>query len=328
MAADGHSEDPRRVLPPPREGAEGLPTHRNERTTWSAADWHGAAGEAEAAEKGAREAARRQARPRSAPPPGPPATQTRSAVGPHARLPDAPRRRDGGRAPPAAPSCKGRAGGSPRVRPEEAFRTPPPASTAAAALPDRAEGRAAPREAEKAEREPLGGVNLPRGGRARPRSRAARNHALLEAGRPRRPPSKKPAHGDSASSTGSPASGSSLVRHASTQSYQALFTTSFGGGEGLAPAHRGGRPARRSASTFVASRRGRSRRSSRSFIRRRANPEATAPIFAVFLTNPGAICVLDEIDAPLDDAREALLRPSLDEMTRSTRDALPHHHHH
>jgi chromosome segregation protein len=32
---------------------------------------------------------------------------------------------------------------------------------------------------------------------------------------------------------------------------------------------------------------------------------ATALIFAVFLSNPAPICVLDEVDAPLDDANLA-----------------------
>ncbi|GAB5375131.1 MAG: hypothetical protein AcusKO_15930 [Acuticoccus sp.] len=45
---------------------------------------------------------------------------------------------------------------------------------------------------------------------------------------------------------------------------------------------------------------------------------ATALIFAVFLTNPAPICVLDEIDAPLDDANVARFCALLDEMTRAT----------
>lgn len=46
---------------------------------------------------------------------------------------------------------------------------------------------------------------------------------------------------------------------------------------------------------------------------------ATALIFAVFLTNPSPICVLDEVDAPLDDANVERYCDLLDEMARNTR---------
>jgi chromosome segregation protein len=45
---------------------------------------------------------------------------------------------------------------------------------------------------------------------------------------------------------------------------------------------------------------------------------ALALIFAVFLTNPAPICVLDEVDAPLDDHYVERFCDLLDEMTRST----------
>jgi chromosome segregation protein len=45
---------------------------------------------------------------------------------------------------------------------------------------------------------------------------------------------------------------------------------------------------------------------------------AMALIFAVFLTNPAPICVLDEVDAPLDDHNVERFCGLLDEMTRST----------
>lgn len=45
---------------------------------------------------------------------------------------------------------------------------------------------------------------------------------------------------------------------------------------------------------------------------------ALALIFGVFLANPAPICVLDEVDAPLDDANVTRFCDMLDEMTRMT----------
>ncbi|MGA1684984.1 MAG: chromosome segregation protein SMC, partial [Gemmobacter sp.] len=45
---------------------------------------------------------------------------------------------------------------------------------------------------------------------------------------------------------------------------------------------------------------------------------ALALIFAVFLANPAPICVLDEVDAPLDDANVTRFCDLLDEMARRT----------
>ena len=41
-------------------------------------------------------------------------------------------------------------------------------------------------------------------------------------------------------------------------------------------------------------------------------------IFAVFMANPSPICVLDEVDAPLDDANVTRFCDLLDEMTQRT----------
>ena len=45
---------------------------------------------------------------------------------------------------------------------------------------------------------------------------------------------------------------------------------------------------------------------------------ALSLIFAIFLTNPAPICVLDEVDAPLDDHNVERFCDLLDEMTKST----------
>jgi chromosome segregation protein len=45
---------------------------------------------------------------------------------------------------------------------------------------------------------------------------------------------------------------------------------------------------------------------------------AVALIFGLFLTNPAPICVLDEVDAPLDDANIERFCGLLDAMTRET----------
>lgn len=55
---------------------------------------------------------------------------------------------------------------------------------------------------------------------------------------------------------------------------------------------------------------------------------ATALLFAVFLTNPAPICVLDEVDAPLDDANVDRFCTMLEEMaaTGTTRFMIITHH--
>ena len=45
---------------------------------------------------------------------------------------------------------------------------------------------------------------------------------------------------------------------------------------------------------------------------------ALSLIFAVFLTNPAPICVLDEVDAPLDDANVDRFCTLMEKMSKDT----------
>ena len=46
---------------------------------------------------------------------------------------------------------------------------------------------------------------------------------------------------------------------------------------------------------------------------------ALSLVFAIFLTNPSPICVLDEVDAPLDDANVTRFCSLLEELTNITK---------
>jgi chromosome segregation protein len=74
----------------------------------------------------------------------------------------------------------------------------------------------------------------------------------------------------------------------------------------------------RPVSRSSASRRARSCRPCRCLSGGEQTLTALALIFAVFLANPAPICVLDEVDAPLDDANVGRFCDLLDEMTRRT----------
>ena len=53
---------------------------------------------------------------------------------------------------------------------------------------------------------------------------------------------------------------------------------------------------------------------------------ATALVFALFQLNPAPFCLLDEVDAPLDDTNQARLAGMIDQMSRATQFVVITHH--
>jgi len=99
--------------------------------------------------------------------------------------------------------------------------------------------------------------------------------------------------------------------------FQRLFTTLFGGGEASLALTESDDPLEAGLEIMV-SPPGKKLGSMSLMSGGEQALTATALIFAVFLSNPAPICVLDEVDAPLDDANVSRYCDLLDEMTRQT----------
>ena len=100
--------------------------------------------------------------------------------------------------------------------------------------------------------------------------------------------------------------------------FQRLFKTLVRRRLGRAQAGRVRRSARSRGSRSSPARLARGRRSLTLLSGGEKALTALALIFAVFLTNPSPICVLDEVDAPLDDANVDRFCLLMEEMARST----------
>ncbi len=107
--------------------------------------------------------------------------------------------------------------------------------------------------------------------------------------------------------------------------FQRLFTTLFGGGEARLEMIEGEDPLE-SGLEIVAKPPGKKPATLSLLSGGEQSLTALALIFAVFLTNPSPICVLDEVDAPLDDANVDRFCTLMEKMAGRDGDALPGHH--
>ncbi|MEM8876769.1 MAG: chromosome segregation protein SMC [Pseudomonadota bacterium] len=101
------------------------------------------------------------------------------------------------------------------------------------------------------------------------------------------------------------------------QSFKQLFTTLFGGGQAELMLTESDDPLE-AGLDIIARPPGKKAQSLTLLSGGEKALTATALIFAVFITNPSPICVLDEVDAPLDDANVERFCALMEEMSRST----------
>ena len=279
----------------------------------SAAACCGALSDAEAARNAAADDLARR-KPHSARPPRPSARSGRPRRRPRVRGPRSRRSSRRAHAPP---------GRGPRIResmngkPEDCLASRVCGRTTRA-RPDR---RRAQLTRLKGDRERLGGVNLPADeelNALRASSTRWRRARRLS----RRSPS---CAAPSTSSTAKARSASTRPSRPSTGISSGSSRTLFGGGEARLELIEGEDPLE-SGLEIIANPPGKKPATLSLLSGGEQTLTALSLIFAVFLTNPSPICVLDEVDAPLDDANVDRFCRLMEKMAERHRHALPGHH--
>ena len=112
---------------------------------------------------------------------------------------------------------------------------------------------------------------------------------------------------------------------AANEHFTALFTRLFGGGRALSRAHRVARPARGRARDHGEPA-GEEAPGALAPLGRGAGLDGTRPSLRGLPHQPAPICVLDEVDAPLDDANVDRFCTLLEEIAHHSSTQLPPHH--